>query len=121
MDGRSDILGSSRAKNDGIDQSKDFNGNAVPCAVCLFFRTSTQVVIPGKYSCPYNWRTAYSGYLMASAPSSGDPYYRPYRKKRQTTFGESADPPPGTEDSIPTPAFPDFPDFPDLPVDVDSP
>jgi len=111
VDRRSDILDTSAANRDGVRQKKDFNGNTVPCAVCLYFRSTAKVTIPGNNQCPSGWREAYSGYLMANIPAQENygRKKREARKNKRQTFGQSADPPPGMEDPIPTPSFPEFP------------
>ena len=39
----------------------------MPCAVCCTSTRSKLLVIPAKLTCPTNWTTEYTGYLMAAA------------------------------------------------------
>ena len=41
----------------------------MPCAVCCTSTRSKLLVIPAKLTCPTNWTTEYTGYLMAAAQS----------------------------------------------------
>ena len=40
----------------------------IPCAVCSTSIRSKLLVIPAKLTCPTNWTTEYTGYLMAAYP-----------------------------------------------------
>ena len=42
-------------------------GHNMPCAVCSTSTRSKLLVIPAKLTCPTNWTTEYTGYLMAAA------------------------------------------------------
>ena len=42
-------------------------GHNIPCAVCSISIRSKLLVIPAKLTCPTNWTTEYTGYLMAAA------------------------------------------------------
>ena len=42
------------------------NGHNMPCAVCCTSTRSKLLVIPAKLTCPTNWTTEYTGYLMAA-------------------------------------------------------
>ena len=44
--------------------SRSINGQNVPCAVCYTSSRDTVVMIPAKLTCPSNWSTEYTGYLM---------------------------------------------------------
>ena len=44
----------------------DRYGNNMPCAVCSTSIRSKLLVIPAKLTCPTNWTTEYTGYLMAA-------------------------------------------------------
>ena len=44
--------------------SKD--GHNMPCAVCCTSTRSKLLVIPAKLTCPTNWTTEYTGYIMAT-------------------------------------------------------
>ncbi|CAK8685699.1 unnamed protein product [Clavelina lepadiformis] len=44
--------------------------HSVPCAVCLAERRTTQLMIPGRVTCPQDWTREYTGYIMAG--SHGD-------------------------------------------------
>ena len=41
-------------------------GHNMPCAVCCTSTRSKLLVIPAKLTCPTNWTTEYTGYLMAA-------------------------------------------------------
>ena len=41
-------------------------GHDMPCAVCCTSTRSKLLVIPAKLTCPTNWTTEYTGYLMAA-------------------------------------------------------
>ena len=45
------------------------HGHNIPCAVCSTSVRSKLLVIPAKLSCPANWTTEYTGYLMAGRQS----------------------------------------------------
>lgn len=47
----------------------------VPCAVCYVSNRSAILMIPGRYTCPQNWKREYYGYLMAE-----------YYKHKRSTF-----------------------------------
>ena len=42
------------------------NSHNIPCAVCSISIRSKLLVIPAKLTCPTNWTTEYTGYLMAA-------------------------------------------------------
>ena len=42
------------------------DGHNMPCAVCCTSTRSKLLVIPAKLTCPTNWATEYTGYLMAA-------------------------------------------------------
>ena len=42
------------------------SGHNMPCAVCCTSTRSKLLVIPAKLTCPTNWTTEYTGYLMAT-------------------------------------------------------
>ncbi len=41
------------------------HNHEVPCAVCMVSQRGRMLMIPAKLTCPSNWTTEYSGYLMA--------------------------------------------------------
>ena len=41
-------------------------GHNIPCAVCYASTRDTVLMIPAKLTCPTNWTTEYTGYLMAA-------------------------------------------------------
>ena len=41
-------------------------GHNMPCAVCYASTRDTVLMIPAKLTCPTNWTTEYTGYLMAA-------------------------------------------------------
>ncbi|XP_076820525.1 uncharacterized protein LOC143465891 isoform X1 [Clavelina lepadiformis] len=43
--------------------------HSVPCAVCLVERRTTQLMIPGRVTCPQGWTKEYTGYIMAGGHS----------------------------------------------------
>ncbi|CAK8689942.1 unnamed protein product [Clavelina lepadiformis] len=43
--------------------------HSVPCAVCLAERRTTQLMIPGRVTCPQGWTREYTGYVMAGGHS----------------------------------------------------
>ena len=52
----------------GLAGVSPFNGlhdYSAPCAVCLDTRFTTQLMIPGTYTCPSGWTNMYYGYLMS--------------------------------------------------------
>ena len=42
------------------------NSHNIPCAVCYASTRDTVLMIPAKLTCPTNWTTEYTGYLMAA-------------------------------------------------------
>ena len=42
------------------------DGHNIPCAVCYTSIRDTLLMIPAKLTCPTNWTTEYTGYLMAA-------------------------------------------------------
>ena len=51
------------------NQNQPFGGthnHNIPCAVCCISIRSKLLVIPAKLTCPTNWTTEYTGYLMAA-------------------------------------------------------
>ena len=42
------------------------DGHNIPCAVCYASTRDTVLMIPAKLTCPTNWTTEYTGYLMAA-------------------------------------------------------
>ena len=45
------------------------SGHNMPCAVCYTSSRVTVLMIPAKLTCPTNWTTEYTGYIMASRHS----------------------------------------------------
>ena len=46
--------------------SRSITYHNAPCAVCYTSSRDTVVMIPAKLTCPSNWTTEYTGYLMSS-------------------------------------------------------
>ena len=46
--------------------SRSITNHNAPCAVCYTSSRDTVVMIPAKLTCPSNWTTEYTGYLMSS-------------------------------------------------------
>ena len=44
---------------------RSYNFHNIPCAVCYASTRDTVLMIPAKLTCPTNWTTEYTGYLMA--------------------------------------------------------
>ncbi len=42
------------------------HGYNVPCSVCFTSERGTELMIPGRTSCPTSWTREYSGYIMSA-------------------------------------------------------
>ena len=59
-------LGGAIYRGDSCQPFRSHDYRNMPCAVCYASTRDTVLMIPAKLTCPTNWTTEYTGYLMAA-------------------------------------------------------
>lgn len=50
----------------GVITLRNLHDKEAPCAVCLVKDATINLMVPGKITCPTNWKLQYAGYLMST-------------------------------------------------------
>lgn len=64
QEGRAKFYGTEYEARASPPAFSNMRGHNAPCAVCYTASRTTEIIIPGRISCPASWTREYFGYLM---------------------------------------------------------